>query len=475
MRVSEVPRLGLGVLTLALLSGCVSRSGARDAARVEDLTSFRPQTRMVDDEPEPSSHEDVKGLLKGPLTVERAVKIALLNNRDLRAQFREMGVARGQLIQAGTLPNPTVGAELVPEHESQMELSVEYDLTSALLAPLRARAAKPELEASRYKAAAAVVETGLSVKTAFYSLRAAEQRLELARTVADAFAAGLDAADALVDSGNAALIERASRLSAYERSRILVAETEIEVVMMREKLQRLLGLIGTDTEWTIGAEETEVPPELVLSEDLERDVVSANLDLVGSKHLLEGLARKSGVERTAGWLPDVSVDVRALRENPNLPAAEQTQEWRWGGGVSVGIPIFDRRSGATQALNARFDAEMERYIGRAIELRSMAREVKFRLESTHARVSHYRETLNPAQKELLHQMLLQVNAMQVGVFQLLQARRDQLEVELSFVEARRDYFIARAQMDALLRGGRIDTIGTRQTASLSSGSREEGH
>lgn len=475
MKLRRYLQPAFGLFLVLLLPACVSRSGTGDLSRVGELSSFRPPEAMVDEPPEPRTQSDVEGLLRKPLTAETAVKIALLNNRDLRARFREMGIARGQLIQAGTLPNPTVGAELVPEYESQLELSVEYDLTSAILAPLRAHAERPELEASRYQAAAAVVETGLLVKTAFLSLRAAQERWNLAKAVADAFAAGLDAADALVDSGNAAPIERATRRSAFERSRILVAEMEMEVMMGRERLQRLLGLIGEETNWSIDSTPAEVPAEIRTSADPERDVVAANLELMGSRQRLEALARKIGVERSEGFIPDVSVEVKALRENPNLPVAEQSQEWRWGGGVSVGLPLFDRKTGSTRAMAARFDAEMERYVGRAIDLRSMTREVRFKLASTHARVNHYRNNLSPAQAELLEQMLLQVNAMQVGIFQLLEARRDQLEVQLAYVEAQRDYFIAQAQMDALLAGGSIDSVSLPGTATSTGGSREEGH
>src|SRR6188768_1230971 len=49
----------------------------------------------------------VQALARETLTAERAVQIALLNNRSLLATFEEIGVARADLVEAGLLKNPS--------------------------------------------------------------------------------------------------------------------------------------------------------------------------------------------------------------------------------------------------------------------------------------------------------------------------------------------------------------------------------
>jgi hypothetical protein len=58
----------------------------------------------------------------------------------------------------------------------------------------------------------------------------------------------------------------------------------------------------------------------------------------------------------------------------------------------------------------------------------------------------------PGQNHVTEQSLLQYNAMQLGVFQLLAARRDQLDAQLAYVETLREYWSDVAEIEALLQG-----------------------
>ncbi len=50
----------------------------------------------------------------GALDIETVVRLALANNPDLRAVRAQQGVAEGQLLQAGLLPNPSVTGAFMP-------------------------------------------------------------------------------------------------------------------------------------------------------------------------------------------------------------------------------------------------------------------------------------------------------------------------------------------------------------------------
>jgi outer membrane protein TolC len=97
--------------------------------------------------------------------------------------------------------------------------------------------------------------------------------------------------------------------------------------------------------------------------------------------------------------------------------------------------------------------------------------------STHARAHQYETVIVPAQRTVLDQTMLQYNAMQIGIFQLLQARRELLDVELSRVDTLRDYWSAIAELQALTQGRlvrRTATSASSSTAlSASSASGEE--
>ncbi len=467
---STDPKILAGLLFGALVvSGCATTSIAGDLDGIREATASAMLPRVERDDVEVETGADVRELLGAPLTPDRAARIAILNNRGLRAALRDVGVARGDYVQAGLLPNPGFEFDVREPGEVgeplQLEFFGEWNLTRVVLAPMRARAARAELEAARYRAASAVVEVGYRARAAFLGYQAAAARLAAANQALDAFAASRDAARALFEAGNIPGLDRATQEAAYESARVLVAELELEAMIARESVQRVLGLYGEETAWTAESELAELPDELAIADDLERDVLEASFALAETRSRLEAIARRTGIARTAGWLPDITVDGHTERDGDN---------WEVGGGAHVSLPIFDRQQGTRAAREAEFDALLERYLGMAVDVRSSARELAGRLRSAHARAKHFRDAILPARRRVLEQALLQYNAMQIDVFQLLQVQRELLDAELRRIEALREFWAARASFDALLTGHAVGVEPTSSAVSLGGASEDPG-
>jgi outer membrane protein TolC len=476
MRMATERLIGLGAAAL-LLSGCVSSALRSDVREVRALAHVEVLPPLPPGRAPDLDEDEVKALAQQPLDVEQAVRLALLHNRGLRARLRELGVERGRLMQAGLIKNPALEAELSPERDSRVELRAEYDVMTFVLTPMHKKAAQHDLDAARLDAAGDVIELGYEVRTAFYALQAAEQQLRVAAHTLDSLAAGRDAAVALLEAGNLRAIDAASQISAFERARISVAKLELTVAEQREQLQRLLGLHGDATSWTLATDLAGVPETPAALDGLEKRVIEANLDLAASEKQLAAIAKRTGITRTEGWLPRIDLDVHTLVGNPDSSSPNNV---RWGGGVGIDVPLFDRQQGQVRVHEAEFDSALERYQGLAIDLRSAAREVSARLTSAQRRARQYGSVIVPAQESVMQQAILQYNAMQIGVFQLLEARRGQLEVALDYVETQREYWSAVAELDALLAGRRVarrghEGGGTGLGMEASGGAREGGH
>jgi len=452
------------------LTGCLPSAISGDLAELRARTQVPVLASVPDLHVDADTDDDARELLAAPLDADTAVRVALLNNRELRAQLRELGVARGRLIQARQVANPTVEAESSPERNTAFELRVEYDLTSLVLAPLRARAAAADLEAARLDVAGDLVQLGYTVRSSFYDLQAAVQRLAIAQRALDAFAAGRDAAAALLAAGSISALDASSQIAAYEKARVTVAQIELEVADRRESLQRLLGLHGDDTRWTLRGELPQVPAAPPLADGPETRVVQASLELAAMRSRLEAIARRTKLSRTQGWLPEIDVDLHTLVGDPETRA----QSPRVGAGLSLSVPLFNQQRGTTRAHEAEFDALMERYHGLAVDLRSAAREARNRVTSAYARARQYQQVIVPAQRRVIEETQLQYNAMQLGVFELLQARREQLAVELAHVETLREYWSASAALDTLLAGHRVSPSGAAGATPISAGSEPAG-
>ena len=454
------------------LSGCASAAQRTDLARLRSLTELPVPSELgaVDAEIEP----EVEDLLDEPLDVETAVHVAILNNRPLRATLRELGIERGMLIDARSVPNPTVEVELLPERNTEIELRVEYEISELILAPLRAKVARFELDEARYQAAAEVVLVGYRVRAAYRKMQAARERLAVAQRRLDALAAARDAAVALGQAGSVNELESASQIVSYERARVGVANLELELASRREALQRLLGLHGEHASWELADPLPPIPAEVPTMVSLETEAVERSFELAAGRSRLEAIAHRTGLERTEGWLPEIAVDYHALIGDPTALPNSGDGRWRSGAGVSVAVPLFNQNRGKTRAAEAEFDGQFERYIGTTIDVRSTAREVGNQVRAAHGVARHLGDVVIPAQRRVLDQTILQYNAMQLGVFELLAAEQALLDVQLAELEARADYWVADAALAALQAGVRPELDGMSRGASLESRNSSEG-
>ena len=69
-----------------------------------------------------------------------------------------------------------------------------------------------------------------------------------------------------------------------------------------------------------------------------------------------------------------------------------------------------------------------------------------------ARALHYRQTLLPLAARVVSESQREYNAMVIGVFQLLQAKRDEIETGRRYVEALTDYWVARTELERAVGG-----------------------
>ncbi len=436
------------VLLALLASGCATTSMSGDMSSIQDSVSSRSALANLTlprfDVPE-SVPEEVDSLLSRPLNAESAVRVALLNNREARAALAEVGIARGQLVTAGLVPNPEVEFEIRDpggEQPAQIDLGLELNLSAIFLAPARSGIAEATLDAEKLKAAGSLLDLTWTTRVAFYEVQALQQKLELRLRAFASNQASYETALELSKVGNIPALTLANELTSVELSRVQVAEAENALLDAREALNRKLGLTGKRTEWTL---EGPLPPPKALKdgEVTEAKALAANLELAELISRAEAASRKVGLAKTESWLPHLSAGFHGERD---------AALWELGGHVTVGLPVFDRAQGKELSARSEYDALRARAEGQALHVRSSVRTALNRAESAGKRARHYSERLLPARQEVLQQTLLQYNAMQLSVFQLLAAQRAVTETAIAQVDATLDAWKARASVELLLAG-----------------------
>jgi len=466
-------------LLFGLTAGCASSTLSADVREVDDIFAARNRRDLAvavpDEDDWEKTADEVPKLLSKPLDADAAVRIALVHNRDLRAAFYEIGIARGQFVQAGLLPNPEIELDLRrstdPAQPLQADIGLEYNVSALLLLPLRKGVAEAELSAERLRVAGEVLDTAYRARTAFYTVQARRQELDLRARALTAFQAGYAAAEELHRVGNIPDVDLATQRAAVESARIDVAEAENLLLDARENLNATLGLSGAQTRWTVEAPLLDPPADALPTEQLEKRAVEASFELAELEARMQVASRRAGLARTEGNLPHLSGGFHGEHDGFS---------WEIGGHVTVGLPVFDRNQGRVMSARSEFGAQRERYAATATALRATVRSALNRVESTGRRARHYRQVVLPAREKALAETLLQYNAMQVSVFQVLESQRQVTQTGMAYVETLLAYWNARAALDQIIagrhRGLALGPSGAASTSMPSGGgSAEAGH
>jgi outer membrane protein, heavy metal efflux system len=443
----------MGLLPLGLTS-CASVDLSAGFPEVGAAVEERSATRLVwnqGTELDQQAAEQVRVLLGRKLTVDDAVQIAMLNNRDLQAIYTDLGLAQADLVQAGLFKNPVLDAAILfplSGVRPDIQLSVVVSLLDALYVPLRKRVATAQFEEAKLRVTGAVLDFTAQVRRAFYVHQANEQMVELRRTIVQALGASLDVSRRLHEAGNISDLDLIRDRAQTEASKVVLRSAESDVLQSREQLNALLGAWGEDTGWEIDGRMPDIPSEPLQVNGVERLALARSIDLSHGKQRIIVAGQQLGYSRASALVPDLNVGAGAEKEGGD--------SWKVGPAITVPIPLLDQG----QARIARAAAELRRaqqeYYAVAVRIRSTARAVEDRIASARDRALYYRDILLPLRERIVNEGQLHYNAMQIGIFQLLRDREQQIETGVAYVEALRDYWLARADLSQIA-SGRLPT------------------
>jgi cobalt-zinc-cadmium efflux system outer membrane protein len=432
------------VAALGSLSGCVSEdAGYQDVRKVVSSRTGH-EVRWGHLEGDESSKAAVRDLLARPLTTESAVKLALLNSPELQASFEELGVARAELVGALRLPNPVAEGSIRfhKSSETTLDLAFTESLTQLLFLPLRNSAARAELEAAKLAVAGRALDLVLQVRTAFYAYLADQQVLDFRQTVLKALEASAEVAQGLHDAGNVTDLTLESEQVLADEARVDYASAQTALAGSRERLSALLGLPSAS--FRVEARLVDPSAELPLA-DLEAKALERSLDLEIIRHRFTAAAKRANLAHAEGWLPELKGGVTAERES---------KAWSYGPLAEVQVPLFYQGQGEVAKAHAEMRREQQLLRAREVQIHAAARATAKRLAAARERARYIKDVLLPSRERILNATQLQFNAMSSSVFQLLLAKREQIETARSYVEALRDYWTAYAEAEQL-RSGRL--------------------
>jgi outer membrane protein TolC len=462
----------LAVAALAL-AGCASfsRDGGFDAvAQAAREIGGKDVALVRTPEDQGAVATRVADLLKKPLGVEDAVQVALLNNRGLQASFRELGIAEADLVRAGRLPNPhysiarsRVGGDVA------VEQSVSLNVLSLATMPLATQIERRRFARTQSQVSLEVLRLAAETRKAYYTAVAAEESVRYMRMARTAAEASAELARRMAEVGNWSALTRARQQSFYADTALQVARAERAAASARERLTRLLGLWGGDIAFQLPERLPDLPAMPDELPDVESVAMQRRLDLQMVRLDAEAQARNLGLAKATRFVN--VLEIGAAREHEHAGEGGSATKRTWE--VTFELPIFDFGTARLAKAQAIYMQVLDRAAETAVNARSEVREAYRGYRSGYDIARHYRDEVVPLRKRIAEENLLRYNGMLIGVFELLADAGSQILVVNGAIEALRDFWIARADLDMALIGR--PSLSAPQGASASSAASSGGH
>ena len=279
--------------------------------------------------------EDV--LLDDGVTADEAVALALWNNSAFNATLAQLGMARGDLTQAGLLRNPQFFL-LLPGATKQLEWALFLPVDALLLRETRLDLSEREV----CRVAEELVQNGLNLvrdaRVAHADLTFAVDRSALANEAVKVRKSIADLTRKQLDAGDISELEATTARIDLLRAQADAAGLAHAVAQAESRLKQLMG-IGL---WTtpLHPSATDINNR-VLSFELQSLIAEATTcrpDLKAAAFAVEAAKKRADVSRWQ-WLKFDAV------ADANAGGAGNTN---FGPGFRFDMPIFDRNQGGIQ-------------------------------------------------------------------------------------------------------------------------------
>jgi outer membrane protein TolC len=382
----------------------------------------------------------VKTLLsKKNVDVETAVQVAPLNNKGLQAAYAELGDSAADAWQSTMLVNPTVELGLIGIGTPGLEAfkTVEGVIATNLLALATHKRnvgiADSEFRKAQLAAALQTLQLAADTRRAWVTAVAAWEtvsQLNQAQATADAAS---ELAQKLGETGSMTKGGQAREHVFYAELAGQTAKARLEARLAKEELTRLLGLWGSDTDYQIPNRLAQLPKGLI------------KLDL-------EATAKSYNLTEATRYVTDLEI-LTGFETERELEDGEKSVDTTGNVALEFVIPIFDSGKARMRKGELAYMRAANLLAEKAVNVRSEARSAYQAYRSNYDIARHYRNSVVPLRTKIEEESLLTYNGMITNTFELLADSREKVNSILLAVNAKRDFWLAEANLAPAIYGG----------------------
>lgn len=429
------PRAARGhkIFTLATLAAAMllSTSGAWSQGMAPSMQSA------------PSAPGTTSALSAAPLSLTRAIELAMEGNPEIAAATRQVEATEGQLIQGRARPNPELAYSLEDTRSQTRTQSWQLNLPIELggKRAARTKAAEKAREQAQAQLAEVRATVRANVVAAYFDVLTAQERLALARD-----------SSALAKSSTDTVSKRvaAGKVSPVEETKAKVAEAGIRVELTqaaseeRNALTRLHALLGRTTAVYPALEgKADDLPSLPNLMDLQA-LVGSSPAIVLAKIEVDRRKALTEVEQSKR-VPDVTVSAGVQRAN-------ETQRNVLLLGISVPLQVFDRNQGNLLEALKLEDKARDELQATTVRMHSEVAQAHDRLTTISAEVQALQADVLPGSKSAYDAATIGFENGKFSFLEVLDAQRTYFTAKSQYLKALAEAHRAASEIDRLLGG-----------------------
>ncbi|MGJ7611768.1 MULTISPECIES: TolC family protein [unclassified Variovorax] len=458
-------RSAAALAAASVLAGCASLSADGGSADVQALVGGNPLVAGATAQrtPDAASQRRVDELLATPLDAEAAVRIALVHSPRVQDAFATLQLSDADRVQAASLPNPVFAfSRLTEGSEREIDRLLRFNVVGLLTLPWQARWAGQRHESAKLQAAQSVLVLAADTRRAWVRAVAAQQSVAYLRDAKEAAEAGAELAHRVAQAGNWSALQRTREQLLLADAAAQLARAEQAAVASREQLNRLLGLSGERTRYTLPDRLPPLPQAAPELGDVQALALRDRLDVRSAQAQNTAVAGALGLTHATSVVNAMELGV--ARNSKFDSAPDRSRRTQRGFELDLPIPVFDWG----QVRNARAEAL---YLQSAARVRNVgvlaaseAREAWQGWNTAYAIARRYRDEVLPLRRKVNEEMVLRYNGMLASVWELLGETRASMLAVNAGIEAQRDFWLADTDLQLVLTGSSPGGMTALQTA-----------
>jgi len=386
------------------------------------------------------------------LTLAELEDMALAANPSVLRAAAWVGAARGNWVQVGLPPNPTIGYEgqqlgsggLAEQHG----ILFSQEIVRGGKLRLNRAVAEQELERAQQELAVQQQRVLTDVRIAFYQTLLAQRQIDLTESLVR------------ISRDGAAAVDELFRAQEATRAEVLQAQLEVENsgVLAQNARHR------HDAAWrTLAAVvgDPNLPPQTLAGDAYAPPTeIDFQATLARLQNTSPELARAATEISRARWAlqracvePTPNVTVQGLMNFIDNGIDGKPDA---GVSVSVPIPVFNRNQGAILAAQHQVTAAEQALQQLELGLQHRLAPIYERFANARHQVERYRVAILPAAQESLDLTRRLYEAGEASFLSLLTAQRTFSQTNLNYLDALRELRTAEAEIEGLLLTGSLD-------------------